>query len=73
MRPKHVAWMLGGIAGLIAVVAVRHLTAEGGPWSLPNVGQDLLTLSTSVLVESLPFIVLGLVLSIVVQVWVPQS
>ncbi|WP_255461352.1 permease [Glaciihabitans sp. INWT7] len=43
-----------------------------GPWSLPNHLQDLLTLSISVIVESLPFVVLGIVLSIVVQVWVPD-
>lgn len=73
MRPRHVVWMLAGIAGLVGVVALRHLTAADGPWDLPNAGQDLLTLATSVLVESLPFIVLGITLSIVVQVWVPQS
>jgi uncharacterized protein len=73
MRPRHVVWMLLGVGGLIAVVVMRHLTAADGPWELPNEGQDLLTLATSVLVESLPFIVLGITLSIVVQVWVPQA
>ncbi|RZT62486.1 hypothetical protein EV140_1015 [Microcella alkaliphila] len=73
MRPRHVVWMLAGIAGLVGVVALRHLTAADGPWDLPNAGQDLLTLATSVLVESLPFIVLGITLSIIVQVWVPQA
>ncbi|WNY33417.1 permease [Curtobacterium flaccumfaciens] len=33
--------------------------------------QDFLTLAISVVVESLPFVVLGIVLSIVVEVWVP--
>lgn len=73
MRPRHVAWMVAGLVGIGAVIATRQLTAAGGPWDLPNAAQDLLTLSTSVLVEALPFIVLGIVLSIVVQVWVPQS
>lgn len=36
-------------------------------------GQDLLTLAFSVLLESLPFIILGITLSVVVQIWVPQS
>lgn len=35
--------------------------------------QDGLTLAISVLIESLPFVVLGVVLSIVVQVWVPPG
>ncbi|WP_454116034.1 permease [Microbacterium aurum] len=43
-----------------------------GP-SLPTRLQDGLTLSISVLIESLPFVVLGVLLSIVVQVWVPPG
>jgi uncharacterized protein len=34
--------------------------------------QDFITLSISVLVESLPFVMLGIGLSVVVQLWVPQ-
>lgn len=73
MRPRNVVWALGGVIGLIAIIAVRSVTAEGGPWAIPDAAQDLLTLSTSVLIESLPFIVLGIALSILVQVWIPQS
>ncbi|MEU1973130.1 permease [Microbacterium sp. NPDC019599] len=40
---------------------------------LPTRVQDGLTLALSVLIESLPFVVLGVVLSIVVQVWVPPG
>ncbi len=35
--------------------------------------QDALTLSISVLIESMPFVALGVVLSIVVQVWIPPG
>lgn len=38
---------------------------------LPTRAQDGLTLTLSVLIESLPFVALGVVLSIAVQVWVP--
>ncbi|HET8926909.1 MAG TPA: permease [Microbacterium sp.] len=38
---------------------------------LPTRAQDGLTLALSVLIESLPFVALGVVLAIVVQVWVP--
>jgi uncharacterized protein len=41
--------------------------------ALPTRAQDGLTLALSVLIESLPFVVLGVVLSIVVQVWVPPG
>jgi uncharacterized membrane protein YraQ (UPF0718 family) len=40
---------------------------------LPTRAQDGLTLALSVLIESLPFVVLGVLLSIVVQVWVPPG
>lgn len=43
------------------------------PASLPTRAQDGLTLAISVLIESLPFVMLGVVLSIVVQVWVPPG
>ncbi len=35
--------------------------------------QDVVTLSVSVLVESLPFVVAGIVISVVVQLWVPAA
>jgi uncharacterized membrane protein YraQ (UPF0718 family) len=40
---------------------------------LPNVARDFLTLSISVIVESIPFVFLGIILSIVVQIWLPES
>ncbi|GAA1697996.1 hypothetical protein GCM10009792_17540 [Microcella alkalica] len=62
-----------GIVGIIALIALRATTAESGPSGLPDAAQDLLTLSTSVVIESLPFIVLGIALSILVQVWIPEA
>lgn len=40
---------------------------------LPTRAQDGLTLALSVLIESLPFVILGVMLSIIVQVWVPPG
>jgi len=34
--------------------------------------QDFITLSISVLIESLPFVMLGIGLSVAVQLWMPQ-
>jgi uncharacterized protein len=40
--------------------------------ALGDAVQDFITLSISVLIESLPFVMLGIGLSVVVQLWVPQ-
>jgi uncharacterized membrane protein YraQ (UPF0718 family) len=62
-----------GVLLLSAMLAVRvwaPVPAEGG---LPDAARDFFTLSISVLVESLPFIFLGVLLSMVVQVWLPAT
>ncbi|MGB4776987.1 permease [Microbacterium sp.] len=59
-----------GLAVVAALLVLALLTP--GP-ALPTRLQDGLTLSISVLIESLPFVVLGVLLSIVVQVWVPPG
>ena len=41
--------------------------------ALPERLQDGLTLAVSVLIESLPFVMLGVVLAVVIQVWVPPG
>jgi uncharacterized membrane protein YraQ (UPF0718 family) len=74
-RPSRSRWIwLGvGIVGLCGLGAVRVILDGAAGFSLPNQVQDLLTLSISVVVESLPFVILGIVLSIVVQVWLPDG
>ncbi|MDQ1553944.1 MAG: uncharacterized protein QOK46_1022 [Microbacteriaceae bacterium] len=67
-----VAGLVVGVGGLVAILVVRSITPAFGAWSLPNRMQDLLTLSISVIIESLPFVLLGIVLSIAVQVWIPD-
>ncbi len=69
--PTVVALGIGAIA-IVGVFAVRALTPSLGAWSLPNQVQDLLTLSISVIIESLPFVILGIMLSILVQLWIPD-
>lgn len=71
--PKsRIAWAVGGALGLAGLLAIRAV-ADGAGFSLPNRVQDLLTLSISVVIESLPFVILGILLSIVVQVWLPDG
>lgn len=66
--------------GFIAIViliwyifALKVLTSKYVGLSLPNTLQDLITLSNSVLIESLPFVILGIILSVTVQIWIPSS
>jgi hypothetical protein len=49
------------------------LAAAGTDWNLGATAQDFVTLSSSVVIESLPFVFLGIVLSIVVQIWLPEN
>jgi uncharacterized membrane protein YraQ (UPF0718 family) len=69
------AWIAVGIGVLViaALFLIDALAPALFPTSLPTRAQDGLTLAISVLIESLPFVALGVVLSIVVQVWVPPG
>lgn len=58
-------------AALVAVaIAVRWLTIDADA-SLPSALSDGITLAASVVIESLPFVFLGITISIAVQLWVP--
>lgn len=62
-----------GVAVIAALFVIDAVAPTLFPASLPTRAQDGLTLAISVLIESLPFVALGVVLSIVVQVWVPPG
>jgi len=66
-------WLGVGVAVIAALFVIDGLAPTLFPASLPTRAQDGLTLAISVLIESLPFVALGVVLSIVVQVWVPPG
>ncbi|TXK20011.1 permease [Homoserinibacter sp. GY 40078] len=56
------------------MLAIRTASAAAAPADvLPSALRDLVTLSLSVFIESLPFVFLGVLISIVVQVWVPAA
>ena len=62
------------IIAAIAVLLLLNLRIASNAWlslSMPDWLQDFITLSTSVLIESMPFVILGIILSVVVQVWLP--
>lgn len=61
-------------AGIVAVLVLIDLFAPTlFADALPARAQDGLTLALSVLIEALPWVILGVVLSIVVQVWLPSD
>ena len=62
---------IGAGVVLVVLVAIRALSPE--QLDVPQAFSDFFTLSLSVLIESLPFIVLGVLLSILVQVWLPAG
>jgi len=65
--------VLVGVVVIAALFAVDRFAPTLFAKALPDRAQDGLTLALSVLIEALPFVVLGVVLSIVVQVWLPAD
>jgi uncharacterized membrane protein YraQ (UPF0718 family) len=55
---------------ILTLVTVRTVTAEIG-MTVAKPMQDFVTFAASILIESLPFVLLGIFLSIAVQLWVP--
>lgn len=62
-----------GAAVILALFGIDAFAPTLFADALPTRAQDGLTLALSVLIESLPFVALGVILSIVVQVWVPPG
>ena len=62
-----------GVAIIAALFLIDAFLPTLFPASLPDRAQDGLTLALSVLIEALPFVILGVLLSIVVQVWLPAD
>jgi uncharacterized protein len=67
--PRHV---VAGIVLVAGMAALRLVAPASDGIELGNLVQDFVTLSLSVLIESLPFVFLGIGLAVVVQVWVPE-
>lgn len=61
-------WPILALVLILGAIAARVVV---GGVALPRALQDGLTLATSVFVESLPFVVLGIALSVIVQIWLP--
>lgn len=68
-------WHRGAVVAgvLVGLAALRFVSAQTGQWSLPDRLQDWITLSLSVMIEALPFVMLGICIAIIVQVWLPAE
>lgn len=60
------------LALVVAFLGIRSLTITLD-WSVPKQLHDFMIYAGSILIESMPFVVLGIILSIVVQVWLPRN
>lgn len=69
------AWQLVflGLGGLGILFIIRQISDMFSLVSLDGAYQDSITLAISVVVESLPFVLLGIILSIIVQTWLPEG
>jgi uncharacterized protein len=80
MRPRHAvpasdptAIARRVVVGLLVIGMLYALRATApAELRLDDVVQDALTLAVSVVIESLPFVILGITVSIAVQLWVPS-
>ena len=68
-------WHRGAVVAgvLVGLAALRLVSAQTGQWLLPDRLQDWITLSLSVMIEALPFVMLGICIAIIVQVWLPAE
>lgn len=73
VRANRIRILAVGIVFVVALVALRVVSDTLPAGILPARLQDFVTLTLSVIVESMPFVLLGIVLSIVVQVWLPDG
>ncbi|MFD1715818.1 permease [Amnibacterium flavum] len=73
LRVTPLRGLLLGIIAAAVLLAVRLFSPASGGSTLPEAIRDFFTLSISVLIESLPFVFLGVLLSILVQVWLPAT
>jgi len=71
-RGSRRGWLVLAVILIAAFFGLR-MFSPAGDWDTASVLQDFFTLSISVVVESLPFVFLGILLSTVVQVWLPSG
>jgi len=72
-RRRPVLGLSVGLAVIVLLLLVRALAPAQAAPGMGDAARDFVTLSISVVIESLPFVFLGILLSIVVQIWLPEG
>lgn len=72
-RSRTTLWVGIGAFVIVGLVAIDLFAPTLFTATLPDRAQDGLTLALSVLIEALPWVILGVTLSIFVQVWLPAG
>src|SRR5438067_2270560 len=68
----HLGSFIAVVGGIAVLYGLRNLT-YAHPFYAPLMFQDFMTFAGSILIESLPFVLLGIFLSVAVQVWLPAN
>ncbi len=71
--PRLATGLTAGVALAVVLLTLRILSPQTPSEGVPEQMRDFFTLSISVLVESLPFVFLGVILSIAVRIFVPET
>ena len=64
-------YVIAGVVLVAGLTALRVFGPQTGAVELDKLVQDFITLAISVIIESLPFVFLGVLISVFVQIWVP--
>ena len=72
-RTRALPALAVGAVVVAALFAVDRFAPQFFPDALATRAQDGLTLAASVLVEAMPFVMLGVLLAVIVQVWLPAG
>jgi uncharacterized membrane protein YraQ (UPF0718 family) len=71
-RSSSARYVIAGVVLVAGMTALRVFSPDSGGIRLGDIAQDFVTLSLAVIIESIPFVFLGIGLAVVVQVWVPE-
>lgn len=70
-RSSRVRLAIAGGVLVVGLAVLRIVAPQSGGVELGKLAQDFITLAISVVIESLPFVFLGVLISVLVQIWVP--
>lgn len=73
LRTRALPGLSIAVALIVLFIGIRALAPPAIATTIGDRVKDFFTLSISVVIESLPFVFLGILLSVAVQVWLPED